>query len=59
MLIIVASLAKNFGRWYVLNVPIDHPLDPCCLLFPGDRFCIRSANLDDLGHSYLTMMNME
>jgi hypothetical protein len=59
MLITVASMAENFSRWCMLNVPVDHPLDPRYLILPADLIRCGGTLMDDLRHTNLAVMDME
>ena len=59
MLITVASMAENLSRWRVLNVPVDHPLDPGGLLLPADLIRRGGALVDDLSHPSRAVMDVE
>lgn len=59
MLITVASMAENLGRWRVLSVPVDHPFNPGSLLLPADLIRRRGALVDDLSHPSRAVMDVE
>jgi hypothetical protein len=59
MLITVASMAENLSRWRVLNVPVNHPLDPGSLLLPTELIRRGGALTDDLSHPSRVVMDVE
>jgi hypothetical protein len=53
------TMAENLSRWRVLNVPVDHPLDPGGLLLPADLIRRGGALVDDLSHPSRAVMDVE
>jgi hypothetical protein len=59
MLFPVAPVTQNLSGWISLNVPIDHSLDPSSLLLPSELFDSRSAEVDDVSHPDLAVVNVK
>lgn len=59
MLLTVATVTEDLSGWVSLNVPVDHALDPGCLLLPAHLITLGRAGMDDLSHPRLTVMNVE
>ena len=59
MLLAVAIVTEDLGRWHLFDVPVDHALDPGCLLLPAHLITLGCAGVDDLSHPRLAVMNVE